>query len=95
MSYLTGVLPWLVVATVLWRSRSPWVLCGVALFVVAILPVSGILPFSYQAMSTVADRYLYLAMLGPAWLVGQLLLKFKGRRRTWWIFAVVLIVFVV
>ncbi|MBA3015893.1 MAG: tetratricopeptide repeat protein [Proteobacteria bacterium] len=95
LSYLTGVLPWLVVATVLWRSRSPWVLCGVALFVVAILPVSGILPFSYQAMSTVADRYLYLAMLGPAWLVGQLLLKFKGRRRTWWIFAVVLIVFVV
>jgi protein O-mannosyl-transferase len=36
------------------------------LFVGALLPVLGIVPFFFQFFSTVADRYLYLAMLGPA-----------------------------
>lgn len=37
-----------------------------SLFVVPILPVLGMVPFSFEAISVVADRYAYLAMLGPA-----------------------------
>ncbi|MHA0111556.1 hypothetical protein ACXYUI_31340, partial [Klebsiella pneumoniae] len=32
----------------------------------ALIPVSGVLPFEFQANSTVADRYAYLPMLGFA-----------------------------
>ncbi len=36
------------------------------IFTVGILPVLGFVPFGFQNFSTVADRYLYLSMLGPA-----------------------------
>jgi len=38
----------------------------VAVFVLGLAPTLGLVPFSFQAFSTVADRYAYLAMLGPA-----------------------------
>lgn len=44
-----------------------------ALFVLALAPVLGLVPFGYQYTSTVADRYLYLAMLGPALLASRAL----------------------
>jgi Tfp pilus assembly protein PilF len=47
-------------------------LLALALFATALLPVLGLVPFDYQAISTVADRYAYLAMLGPALLVSAL-----------------------
>jgi Flp pilus assembly protein TadD len=37
-----------------------------ALFVIPLLPVLGFTDFAYQNNSTVADRYMYLALLGPA-----------------------------
>jgi tetratricopeptide (TPR) repeat protein len=43
-----------------------------------ILPVSGIVPFGYQFFSTVADRYAYLAMLGPAFAVSFALTEISG-----------------
>lgn len=46
----------------LWRWSSP---CAV-LFLVPLVPVLGLTPFHYQELSTEADRYLYMAMLGPA-----------------------------
>jgi hypothetical protein len=36
------------------------------IFVLALLPVLGLVSFDFQKYSTVADRYAYLAMLGPA-----------------------------
>lgn len=90
--FFTGVMSWLLVAWSGWRCRCrcPWFLAALGLFVAAILPVSGLVPFSYQAMSTVADRYLYLALLGPAYLAGRLLLNCRGRRLVWWAFVVLL-----
>jgi tetratricopeptide (TPR) repeat protein len=35
-------------------------------FLAGLLPVSGLVPFEFQTYSTVADRYAYLAMAGPA-----------------------------
>lgn len=43
----------------------PWRL-PVAVFIVALAPVLGFIPFLFQTFSTVADRYAYLALLGPA-----------------------------
>ncbi|CAN5533814.1 hypothetical protein BH10PLA1_BH10PLA1_07700 [soil metagenome] len=49
--------------------RWPWVLGTVAVLIAGFCIVLGLVPFSFQSTSTVADRYLYLAMLGPAILV--------------------------
>lgn len=48
------------------RRRAPLVTAGILLFMLAPLPVLGLKPFDFQFFSTVADHYVYLAMLGPA-----------------------------
>lgn len=79
----TGAWPsfaWLIpalalVVVVYWAWREKWgglgrvVLGGFGVFVGALLPVLGLVPFDHQEISTVADRYMYLAMLGPAIIV--------------------------
>ena len=35
-------------------------------FAAALLPTLGLVPFNFQLVSTVADRYAYLALIGPA-----------------------------
>ncbi len=65
-SYLIAGAVWLAAALAL-RHLKPipgrlvvgWALAGLA-------PVLGLVPFGFQETSTVADRYLYLALLGPA-----------------------------
>lgn len=37
-----------------------------ALLAIGVLPTLGLIPFNFQVVSTVSDRYLYLAMIGPA-----------------------------
>jgi len=60
-------------AVAAWRRwRAPGV--GLLLFTAALLPTLGLIPFDYQAYSTVADHYLYLAMIGPGLVAGTLLL---------------------
>jgi len=55
-----------------WRQRG---IAVVLLFVVALAPVLGLLNFTFQSYSTVADHYLYLPMLAvamlAAWIVGN------------------------
>lgn len=41
-------------------------LLPLAIMVVGVLPTLGLIPFNFQIVSTVSDRYLYLAMVGPA-----------------------------
>jgi tetratricopeptide (TPR) repeat protein len=62
---------WLIpcgVAPLIWfgSKRRPWLIAASALFVIGILPVSGLLLFAFQNISNAADRYLYFSMLGPA-----------------------------
>jgi len=52
-------------ALALLPHRKTW-LWALAIFVVSILPVSGLVSFLFQMYSTVSDRYVYLAMLGPS-----------------------------
>jgi len=51
----------------LW-SRTRWAV-AVLLFLALLLPTSGVVPFHYQSISTVADRYACLALVGIALLV--------------------------
>lgn len=46
-------------------KRRQW-LTAAAMFAFALSPMLGLIPFAGQNASTVADRYVYLAMLGPA-----------------------------
>lgn len=66
----------LVVASIALPRRRIWLGCY-GLFLVAILPVSGIVPFIYQSISTVADRYMYVPMFG----LGLLLAAWIASRR--------------
>ncbi len=64
--YWTWLVPAVVVALIAWsRHRAAFVAVG--WFVAVLLPVLGLIPFAHQAYSTVADRYMYLAMAAPAY----------------------------
>jgi hypothetical protein len=59
---------------VLWLGRRWWL--GAIVFVAGWAPVSGLAPFGYLAISSVADRYAYLPALGAALAVGDLISRF-------------------
>jgi tetratricopeptide (TPR) repeat protein len=65
--FLTSWVPF-VLAGWLWLKRRTlsWLVTATGVFVVGLLPVLGLVSFNFQHYSTVADRYVYLAMLGPA-----------------------------
>jgi Flp pilus assembly protein TadD len=65
--YVTWLVP-VAIAFIAWRFRqaAPWAAAGALIFVAALLPVLGLAPFEYESISTVADRYVYVAMLGPS-----------------------------
>ena len=74
----------------LWRARSfraP--ILFVAISLAALMPNLGMIPFNFQRVSTVADRYFYLAMLGPA-LGTAALLHFWPRRSLFSLFTAVI-----
>jgi len=76
MSQGWGYLAWLVPAallTVAYRLRKhrPITWLGALLFVGFLLPTLGLVPFTYQAFSTVADRYAYLALIGIGLIVAD------------------------
>ncbi|MCA9006566.1 MAG: tetratricopeptide repeat protein [Planctomycetaceae bacterium] len=54
------------------RQRRIWLTIA-GIFIAGLLPVLGLIPFAYQFVSNVADRYVYLSMLAPALAVAWLL----------------------
>jgi Flp pilus assembly protein TadD len=71
---VTGLAPYGLAASLwLFRRRFLWVTTTVMIFIVSLLPVLGLVPFAFQDHSTVADRYLYLSMLGSAFGLAWLL----------------------
>jgi protein O-mannosyl-transferase len=69
-----------------WWAGSRWVLCA-ALFIAGVLPVLGLVPFTFQGWSTVADRYVYLSMvavaLAAAWVIQGLQRSIRESRCAW------------
>ena len=75
-AYYTWILPVGMAALLwAWRNRARYFITAAAVFVAGLLPVLGLIPFGFQQISTVADRYVYLSMLGPAlalaWALSQ------------------------
>jgi tetratricopeptide (TPR) repeat protein len=74
--WLTGLMPW-GLAVWLWckRAQVPWLATAAGVGVAGLLPMLGFIPFEFQNYSTVADHYMYIAMLGPvlalAWGLAQ------------------------
>lgn len=62
----TWVVPVLALSGIAWRGGKA-ARTAAAVFVSTLAPVLGLAPFAFQEISTVADRYAYLALLGPAW----------------------------
>lgn len=75
--YWTWIVP-AVAGVALWRlgNRVAWT--AAAVFVAGLAPVLGFIPFIFQDISTVADRYVYIALLGPALLCGWLVTRRPG-----------------
>jgi tetratricopeptide (TPR) repeat protein len=63
----------------LWRRRAPHLIIAAGVFAVSLLPVLGLLPSRFQSVSTVADRYLYLALLGPALAFAWAVSRWKSK----------------
>ena len=71
-AYLAWVIPVaLLVGAYRIRQRRPNTWFGAVLFVAFLLPTLGLVPFAYQAFSTVADRYVYLALIGIGLIVSD------------------------
>jgi tetratricopeptide (TPR) repeat protein len=68
----------LVVLIVVLRGFRSILLGSFAVFVAGALPVLGLVAFQHQNISTVADRYLYLSMLGPALALAFFLRRCQG-----------------
>jgi len=69
---LAGLAVVLLVLAALLPQRRMW-LVAIGLFIAGALPTLGLVSFSFQSHSTVADRFVYLAMLGPSLAVAYLL----------------------
>ena len=92
--YLTWLAP-AVIGVVLWlnRRRRQELFIGGVIFVVALSPVLGLATFQFQYVSTVADHYVYLAMLGVGLAAGagfELASKRLGRSVVMIVFSAVL-----
>lgn len=73
-AYFTWLIPAAIaVFAIIVRRRWPFILAGFLIFVAALLPNLGLVSFDFQAYSTTADHYLYLAMLGPALILAAAL----------------------
>ncbi|HZZ43796.1 MAG TPA: tetratricopeptide repeat protein [Tepidisphaeraceae bacterium] len=69
------------VVAIAWAMRKRWreIVAGALVFVIMLLPVLGLVKFDFQRYSTVADHYLYAAMLGPAMAGAFALERIKSR----------------
>ena len=71
LSWLTPV--FLALVLTFWRDKSRrWIATGATVLLIGLLPNIGLIAFESQATSTVASRYAYLAMLGPAILIAYI-----------------------
>ncbi|MBX9790765.1 MAG: tetratricopeptide repeat protein [Pirellulales bacterium] len=77
-TYLYALLAFVLPLALWLLPRRRELLTCLAVFVVALLPSLGFLPFAFQNFSTVADRYAYLALLGPSLLAAQLAVPTRG-----------------
>jgi len=71
---------------VLKRQSDRWhlVAAGAVILLACLAPVLGLSAFDFQRISTVADHYLYAAMLGPALVLGAAVAYATSRQTEVW-----------
>ena len=78
-AHFTWIIPCSTAAVlILSRHRRQW-LSALGIFVAGVIPTLGLVPHGYQVFSTVADRYLYLSMLGPALALGWIFFSYRNK----------------
>lgn len=78
--------PVVIALALVWRPLR-WLGGPAGVSLTALAPTLGLVSFAHQEISTVADRYAYLALLGPAWGVACLLTARRGRGWLWGVVA--------
>jgi protein O-mannosyl-transferase len=76
--YWTWIFP-LATGLVLWRMKRPALTVAGCIFLLGLLPVLGLKTFVFQYYTTVADRYVYISMLGVALAVGWFVDRNRNR----------------
>jgi hypothetical protein len=89
---ITWVLPVAVVVAMIALRAPHRIWLAVLVFAIPLVPVLGLATFNFQFYSTVADHYLYLAMLGVGLLVAQLLSQ--SQLTAWKVRAVIVAFFI-
>lgn len=51
--------------------------CGLGIFIASVAPVLGLVPFGFQSLSTVANRYLYVPLFGLSLILAGVLVRFR------------------
>lgn len=73
------IIPVALAATVYWRRREwPIVVACSVIWAAWVLPTSGLVPSYFHEISVVADRYVYLSMLGPALGIAWLATRWRA-----------------
>jgi tetratricopeptide (TPR) repeat protein len=73
-----GLLPYLAAGFLVWR-RNRLLILAAAVFLAGSATVIGLVPFTYQFTSIVADRYIYFSMLAPALVLALLIARYPTR----------------
>lgn len=73
------------------RKKWPSIIAGESIFFFAVLPVLGLTPFMFQVHSTVADHYVYVAMLGIA-LFAASAIRAKPSRSVYTVASIVIVI---
>lgn len=75
--YVTWLVPVILIGLLLLHRERRTLLVFMGVFVAALLPMLGLIPFGFQGISTVADRYAYFAMLGPAMAISWVVERYS------------------
>lgn len=90
--YWTWILPVMIaIIALLLRRKHARIVAALSLAVIGVAPVLGLIPFTFQTISTTADHYVYLSMLGVALLVATLAASARGARIPWLVGGAILI----
>ena len=80
ITYAIWIIPIALAGAIAWNWRKHRKLAAAgAIFILALAPVLGQATFQFQQYSTVADHYLYLAMLAPALAIASVLARWPKR----------------
>ena len=76
--FVTWLVPAAAMAAVFLAKPLKQYRVALGISLAALLPVLGLIPFAHQEISTVADRYAYLALLGPALMMAVFVSQRRG-----------------